>query len=297
MLSFTCVRSNLLATSSEIEFWATRRIQLNPVHEWALSLKTQHSELPGHEVIAPKWNEFTSALHSLVEKTSALHAHVEWEIGLFADEYKITFRKGSKTSAELTSELAAKLLGVTKSLLESVEVINVSMSESLQLHAEVYHALGASQIQIQNELRQANFIGFKYVLGSEWQQKRNHQLNFELAGLKLLQETGFLLWELKTKVYVYIKNLDVLQGSLNCRSARNEEREKAWIAGYPEFRRESDRQQTVSHRGNENQLTLVATAAAKQVQVATAAATNRGLEKVDGGKVENFIEPPPFASY
>jgi hypothetical protein len=87
----TYVRSDLLTTSSQIEFWATRHIQLNQVQQWALLLKTQYSELPNHEVIAPKWNDFTSSLHSLAEKTSALHAHAEWEIGLFADEASVPF--------------------------------------------------------------------------------------------------------------------------------------------------------------------------------------------------------------
>jgi hypothetical protein len=89
------------------------------------------------------------------------------------------------------------------------------MSDTLRLHVEVSHSLAASKIQIQSELRSAMFIGFKYVLGSEWQLNRNNELKFELEGLKLLQETGFLLWELKTKINVYAQNLNVLQESFS----------------------------------------------------------------------------------
>ena len=82
----------------------------------------------------------------------------------------------------MTNELSSKLLGIINSLLKSVETINGSMSDTLRLHVEVSHSLAASKIQIQSELRSAMFIGFKYVLGSEWQLNRNIELKFELVG-------------------------------------------------------------------------------------------------------------------
>jgi hypothetical protein len=109
--------------------------------------------------------------------------------------------------------LATKLLGLTNTLTNSAETVNVAILNSFSHHEEGCNALATSQIQLQGELQQSNFIGFQFVLGSEWKRKRQHHLDFELAGLKLLQETRFLLSGLQTKIKIFQKNLDVLKAS------------------------------------------------------------------------------------
>ncbi|PLW46848.1 hypothetical protein PCANC_06567 [Puccinia coronata f. sp. avenae] len=209
---FTYTPSNLLNTSIQIESLASYRIHLNEVQEWALILKSQHFEIPSSYTISPKWNEMTGALHSLVDKARMLNTQTQWEIRTFSDEYEIMISEGSKMSAtRLTNELSRKLLGVTKLLLQKVGTTNMSISEFLRLHDDLYYLLTTSQIQVQNELRKGDYVGFKYLLGSEWRESRHRQLVFQLAGLKLLQETGFRVRELRALASHFQQNLDVLE--------------------------------------------------------------------------------------
>ncbi|KNZ62110.1 hypothetical protein VP01_1311g1 [Puccinia sorghi] len=122
-----------------------------PFQNWLIALKIHHSKLPNHNVIS----------------SNMLNTQARWEIGLFSDElsrrylqhYKLTIKEGAKTLADSTNELATKLLAVTNPLLKNVETINILIAKSFRL---VHSVLAVSQIQVQNELQQADFIGFEF---------------------------------------------------------------------------------------------------------------------------------------